>query len=51
MARRIPPLTDEKIKEATPQEKPKRLFDGGGLYLEVTPQGSKLWHLKDHGFF
>jgi hypothetical protein len=23
-----------------------KLFDGGGLYLEVTPTGSKLWRLK-----
>ena len=23
-----------------------RLFDGGGLYLEVAPSGGKWWHLK-----
>ena len=34
------------VKNARPQEKIYRLFDGGGLYLEVTPQGSKLWRMK-----
>ena len=31
MARRVLPLTETKIKEARPQEKTCRLFDGGGL--------------------
>lgn len=26
--------------------KPYKMPDGGGLYMEVTPQGSKLWRLK-----
>jgi Arm DNA-binding domain len=29
-----------------PGEKPIRLFDGGGLYLEVSPTGGKWWRLK-----
>ena len=41
-------LTDKAIKNAKPQEKPYKLFDGGGLYLEVTTGGSKLWRLKYH---
>jgi integrase len=41
-------LTDKAVKNAKPQEKPYKLFDGGGLYLEVTPGGSKLWRLKYH---
>lgn len=40
------PLTDLQIRTAKPAEKPVRLFDGGGLYLEVTPAGGKLWRLK-----
>ncbi len=32
------PLTDTAIKNAKPADKPVRLFDGGGLYLEVAPQ-------------
>lgn len=40
------PLTDTAIRNAKPGTKPKRLFDGGGLYLEVSPAGGKLWRLK-----
>ncbi|MBU0724161.1 MAG: integrase arm-type DNA-binding domain-containing protein [Alphaproteobacteria bacterium] len=39
------PLTDAHIRNAKPQEKPQKLADGGGLFLMVTPQGSKLWRL------
>lgn len=40
------PLTDTAIKNTKPSSKPVRLFDGGGLYLEVSPAGGKLWRLK-----
>jgi len=40
------PLTDTAIKAFKPKEQPYRKFDGGGLYLEITPQGGKLWRLK-----
>ncbi len=40
------PLTDSAIRTAKPAEKPVRMFDGGGLYLEVSPAGGKLWRLK-----
>lgn len=40
------PLTDTAIRNAKPSEKPIRLFDGGGLYLEVAPSGGKWWRLK-----
>ncbi len=46
MPKRITPLSDVEIKKAKPQEKPHKLFDGGGLYLLVTPTGGKLWNLK-----
>ena len=46
MAKIIKPLSPMQVKNARPQEKIYRLFDGGGLYLEVTPQGSKLWRMK-----
>lgn len=39
-------LTDIAIRSLKPQEKPYKVFDGGGLYLEVTPNGSRLWRLK-----
>ena len=39
-------LTDTVIRHAKPQGKPARLFDSGGLYLEVSPAGGKWWRLK-----
>lgn len=46
--RRCPqmPLTDTKCKNAKPSERPKKLFDSHGLYLEVMPNGSKYWRHK-----
>lgn len=40
---RVAPLTDNKIKSARPREKKYKLADGDGLYLTITPQGSKRW--------
>ena len=40
------PLTDAAIRSAKPAEKPQKLFDGGGLYLEIAPSGGKWWRLK-----
>ena len=40
------PLTDTTLRNAKPAEKAKKLFDGGGLYLEVAPGGGKWWRLK-----
>jgi len=39
-------LSDSAIRKAKPADKPLRLFDGGGLYLEISPSGGKLWRLK-----
>jgi integrase len=39
-------LTVTQVKNAKPEEKPYKLFDGGGLYLEVAPTGSRIWRLK-----
>ena len=39
-------LTDATIKNAKPQKKQSKLFDGGGLFLLVTPSGGKWWRLK-----
>ncbi len=39
-------LTDKQIKAAIPREKPYKISDGLGLYLEVMPNGSKLWRMK-----
>lgn len=40
------PLSDTAIRNAKSGPKPLRLFDGGGLYLEVSPSGGKWWRLK-----
>lgn len=40
------PLTDTAIRNVKPTDKAQRLFDGGGLYLEVAPSGGKWWRLK-----
>jgi len=39
-------LTDIQIRAMKARSKPYRLFDGGGLYLEVSPTGGKYWRLK-----
>lgn len=39
-------LTEVQIRNAKPCEKPIRLFDGYGMYLEVMPSGSKWWRQK-----
>jgi hypothetical protein len=40
------PLTEAAIKSTKAAEKPRKLFDGGGLYLLVARGGSKYWRLK-----
>jgi integrase len=39
-------LTDGQIRNAKPGDKPIKLTDGGGLYLEVRPTGAKLWRYR-----
>lgn len=39
-------LTDRACKTAKAESKQTKLFDGGGLYLLVRPNGSKLWQMK-----
>ena len=36
-------LTDAACKAAKPTAKPQKLFDGGGLFLFITPAGGKIW--------
>jgi integrase len=40
------PLTDVKIRNTKPGDKPIKLADGGGLYLEVRTTGAKLWRYR-----
>lgn len=46
MARQTTSLTATQIKSAKPKEKKYKLSDGRGLFLQVNPNGSKLWRLK-----
>ena len=39
-------LTDAKIRALKPTGKPFKVSDFGGLYINVTAKGSKLWKLK-----
>jgi integrase len=39
-------LSDVKIRNTKPGEKPKRFYDERGLYLEVSPAGGKWFRLK-----
>lgn len=39
-------LTDVKIRQAKADEKPRKLADANGLYIEVKPNGSKLWRYR-----
>jgi integrase len=40
------PLTDTTIRNAKSASKAFILSDGGGLYVQITPSGGKLWRLK-----
>ena len=46
MPKRIKPLCALEVRNAKPRETPYKLFDGGGLYLLVTPAGGKHWKMK-----
>jgi len=46
MPRRITPLTDTKLRTIKPAGKEVKFFDGGGLFILITPTGGKLWRLK-----
>lgn len=39
-------LMDKAVKNAKPKDKPYKLANGGGLYLEIMPNGSKCWRMK-----
>jgi integrase len=39
-------LTDKTIRAIKPTHKTQRIFDGGGLYLEISPTGGKWWRWK-----
>lgn len=40
------PLTDTAVRKVKAIDKIQRLFDSGGMYLEVSPAGGKWWRFK-----
>lgn len=47
MAIQIVPLSDKQCRTAKSDAgKPRKLFDGGGLFLLIAPSGAKHWRLK-----
>jgi integrase len=46
MPKRILPLSDAQVSKVKPADKVYKLFDGAGLFLQVTPSGGKLWRFK-----
>jgi integrase len=39
-------MTDTRLKAAKPKDKPYKLFDERGLYLEIRPHGGRWWRFK-----
>lgn len=46
MARLVKPLSAMQVQNAKSREAMYKLFDGGGLFLQVNPIGSKHWKMK-----
>lgn len=48
MPAKVPPLSDLRCRsaKADPAGKPHKLFDGGGLFLLISPTGTKHWRFK-----
>lgn len=46
MPRLATPLSDLQCRTAKPRERAYKLFDGGGMYLFVKPNGVKTWRLR-----
>jgi hypothetical protein len=40
------PLTDTTTRSTKPGQKPIRLLDGGGLYLDISQNGGRRWRFK-----
>ncbi|MGH8257644.1 MAG: Arm DNA-binding domain-containing protein, partial [Steroidobacteraceae bacterium] len=38
-------LTEQAVRNATPGKSPRKLSDGGGLFLLVAPSGAKYWRM------
>jgi len=40
------PLTDAQCRAAKPTDKVQKLSDARGMFLQVSPSGSKLWRIN-----
>ena len=40
------PISDTKARKAAPADKPYRIPDSDGLYLDVRPSGKKYWRVR-----
>lgn len=40
------PLTATEVDKAKPKDKPYRLYDGGGLLLNIATSGTKTWYFQ-----
>ncbi len=40
------PLTNTSIQNSKPAEKPYKIYDTDGLFMQITPSGGKWWRLK-----
>lgn len=38
-------LTDSRIRQLRPNDKVQKVSDGGGLYVQVAPTGTKSWRM------
>jgi len=46
MPKRITPLSEVSVRTAKPKDNEYKIFDGGGLFILITPSGGKLWYFK-----
>ena len=40
------PLTDSAVRNAQSREKPYKMADSQGLYIQIMPSGGKHWKMK-----
>ena len=40
------PLTETRLRALKPKDKPYKVADDRGLYIEVSPAGGKLWRFR-----
>ncbi|WP_371765211.1 Arm DNA-binding domain-containing protein [Massilia sp.] len=46
MTKYVTQLSETVISNAEARSKPYKLFDGGGLYLNIMPSGARIWRFK-----